>query len=153
MDRAVASDTRVEMVRDDSGALLRSRLRQGPATKAGLDAGGDPRTSYRASPNHHAIRARSLQRGDRRFTVDDVAIHDDWQVYLGLDLTNRRPVGDTSVELASCACMDRNSASTSSLRARGDFGRVPARLIPAEAHLHGDRDIHGVDRRGHQGLG
>ena len=106
----------------------------------------DPRIVKRAAPDAHARAAgfiKHLLRGRRR---DDVAVADDRNTLNGRHHgADAREVDGAAKTLCACAAMNKNRLHAHVFQCAGQIGRSEVIVIPAESHLGGDGNFHGVD--------
>ena len=64
-----------------------------------------------------------------------------------LDLADEFPIGGAGVELAARAAVHADHANAACFGNPSEPGRIAAAVVPAGAHLQGDRQVHRLDRR------
>src|SRR6516164_929814 len=107
----------------------------------------EPRPSTASAANHQAVGSRFAQRLIGTLEAYDVAIDDDRDAYRILDETDEVPVGGAGIELAARVTVDGDHADPACFGNPRKPGCVAVAIIPAGAHLKGDRQIDCLDRR------
>src|SRR5215203_5696341 len=129
------------------GFLVVGGLAHASSVEGGGDLPDEPRPADCGPADHHGGGSGRRQAGGGVFDRGDVAIGDHRDPWPRHDLGDALPIGAALVELLAGAAMDRDRLDAERFAEAGKLGRVDAILIPAEPHLHRDRDGAGRDRR------
>ena len=116
-----------------------------------LDLVEDPRMPDARAADHDAVHAVAFAVGLRLLGGIDVAVAEDGDpdARVGLHLPDQGPVGLALVQLGPGAPVDAQGLDADVLQALGHLLDVAAGIVPAQARLHGHRQLHGL----HHGLG
>ena len=138
---------RVIVPAQDAVLLRERRIGQPPLrAEPGDDLGDEPRPAIAAAANHDPVGAGFRQGPVDLFQARDIAIDDDRDRNCLLDRADKAPIGLPGVKLTARAAVHRDHADAAGF---GDFGesrRVAVIVVPARAHLEGDRQIDGLNR-------
>ena len=107
----------------------------------------DPGLADGSTPDHHGIDAVGVEGTLHLFARGDVTIADDRDVHAGilLHLADERPVGRAGVHLGAGTAVDGEGLDAHVLEGFGELDDDLTIVVPAEAGLHGDGDLHGLD--------
>ena len=138
----------------DDGAEIRRRRRRA-AVEHGRQLGEQPRPAEAAAADDHPVAAGGAQHAERIERLPDVAVAEDGDADVRLQLGDRRPVGVAGVELGGGAGVETDGGRAFGL---GDFARVTEGeqvVVDALADLHRHRHPSraadgGAHDRGHQ---
>ena len=106
----------------------------------------DPRTAKGGAAHHDGIHAIAFEGRLGLLGRGDVAVADDGDVdaRVALHLANQGPVGLAGVHLCAGAAVDGQRLDAAVLQLLGQLGDDELVLVPAQARLHGNGQLHGV---------
>ena len=150
---AVEGDQPLVMLDRDRRPLGAGERHHGAPGEPGRDLADEPGPPHGGTPDHHARRAGLREAGASLLERGHVTVGDDGDAHRLDHGPDRLPIGPALVELLPGSAVDGHPVEPERLGPTGEVGRVEAGMVPAQAHLHGDRNLDGPAHRRQQACG